>query len=271
VRQPEQLRPPHALVELGWSDLKDERNDAARLKIQSVPEPILITTEGTILAGFWRWHLALVENREEIHCIEYPLKEEESLQFILAYHQPRRGWNDFVRIRLALTLEPHFRQRALENMRAGGKCKGSTNLSEADRMDVRREVAKAAGTGTGNVDKVKAILHSAHPNINAALLNGLLTIHRAWQWRSLPKLQQKAEFARYEEERIQRKILRDCLGRAPNISPDPAQAIEALQKLEARQPGSIAVRITRSRRTVVILGQDLLEAFDAQKELNCHA
>jgi hypothetical protein len=72
ICSPEQLRLHPALEELGWTGVIDEFNDAARLKEQSVPEPILITTNGTILAGFGRWRLALFERRHEIHCIEYP-------------------------------------------------------------------------------------------------------------------------------------------------------------------------------------------------------
>jgi hypothetical protein len=68
---------------------------------QSVPEPILITTNGTILAGFGRWQLALFEGTNEVSCIECTLNEDESLRFILTHHQIRRGWSDFVRIRLA--------------------------------------------------------------------------------------------------------------------------------------------------------------------------
>jgi hypothetical protein len=272
VRSPQQLRLHPAMKELGWTGVIDELNDAARLKDHSVPEPVLITTKGTILAGFGRWRLAMLEGRHEIRCIEYSLGDDEALQFILTHHQTRCGWNAFVRIRLALTLEPYLQQRAVDNMRAGGKYKGSTNLSEADRIDARQRIAKRAGTGIGNVSKVKAILRSAHPNIIAALQNGLLSIHRAWLWTKLPKLQQRVEFARYEEERTQRKILHEFLPKPASVSLDPAQVIEALQRLEARQPGSIAIRTSRRlRRTVVILGQDFSRLPGAQKELDWHA
>jgi hypothetical protein len=160
VRSPEQLRFHPAMKELGWTGVIDELNAAARLKDHSVPEQVLITTNGTILAGFGRWRLAMLEGRHEINCIEYPLGEDEALQCILTHHQTRCGWNDFVRIRLALTLEPTLQQRALDNKRAGGKYKSSTNLSE--------EIARRSGTGTGNIGKVKAILLRAHPNIIAA-------------------------------------------------------------------------------------------------------
>jgi hypothetical protein len=51
VCSPKQLRLHPALQELGWTGVIDEFNDAARLKDQPVPVPILVTTNGTILAG----------------------------------------------------------------------------------------------------------------------------------------------------------------------------------------------------------------------------
>ncbi len=102
VRSPQQLRLHRALEEVGWTGEIDEFNEAARLSDSSVTDPILITTNGTILSGFGRWRSAVFNGRFEINCIEYPLGEDESLQFILNHHQTRRGWNDFVRIRLAL-------------------------------------------------------------------------------------------------------------------------------------------------------------------------
>jgi len=145
VRFPEQLRLHRALEELGGTDLIAELNDAARLKEQSVPEPILITTNGTILAGFGRWRLTVFEGRHEIHCIEYSLGEEESLQFIISHHQPRRGWNSFIRIRLALKLEPYFQQRALDNMRAGGKYKGLANCRKLNRLMCAKRLPASRG------------------------------------------------------------------------------------------------------------------------------
>ena len=75
----------------------DEFNDAAQLANPSISEPILITTNGTILAGFGRWRLAVFDDRHEINCIEYSLSEEEALQFIISHHQPQSGWNKYIR------------------------------------------------------------------------------------------------------------------------------------------------------------------------------
>jgi hypothetical protein len=150
VRPPGQLRLHRALEELDWIGVIDEFNDVARLTNPSVSEPILITTNGTILAGFGSWRSAVLDRRQEINCIEYPLSEDQSLQFILIHHQTRRGWNDFVRIRLALTLEPNLQQKAFDNMRAGGKFKGLANLPEAQHIDVRQEVARGLDLPDGS-------------------------------------------------------------------------------------------------------------------------
>jgi hypothetical protein len=259
VCSPKQLRLHRTLEGLGWTGAIDEFNNDARLDVQSVPEPILITTHGIILAGFGRWRSAIFDGKHEINCIEYPLSEEETLQFILAHHQSRRGWNDFVRIRLALTLEPHFQQKALGNMSVGGKYKGSANLPEAQRIDVRQEIARAAGVGTRNVSTVKKILEVAHARLVEALQNGTLSINRAIQLSSLPKSQQVEQFVRYSEERATKE---------KKASLDVVAALDALQHMEALLPGSVAVRVSRHKRTVVLVGQDLMAALPLQKELH---
>ena len=158
VRSPEQLRLHRALHELGWTAVVDELNDAARLKNQSLPEPILITTKATILAGFGRWRLATLEGCQSINSIEYPLSEGESLQFILIHHQLGRGWNAFIRIRVALTLEAHLRQRALDNMRAA-----STNDRPHRAGSVGRSASsKGVEAAIKNRDPLKQILLQTH-------------------------------------------------------------------------------------------------------------
>jgi hypothetical protein len=269
VRIPEQLRLHSALEELDWTGGIDEFNDAARLRNQSAPGPILVTTNGTILAGFGRWRLMVFEGRHEIHCIEYSLSEEESLQFIISHHQPRRGWNAFIRIRLALKLEPYFQQRALDNMRAGGKYKGLANLPEAQQIDVRQEIARVAGVGARNVSNVRTILQTAHPRLIEALRDGTLTINRAIQFCKLPWAEQLEQFIRYSEERATNKVIRRSIARPKeeNISPDVVTVLNALQQREGRQPGSVEVRVGRQQRTVVLIGQDLLTGPHSEREL----
>jgi len=269
VRSPEQLRLHPALEELGWVSLISELNKAVRQTNPSVTEPILITTNGIILAGIGRWRSAIFDGRHEINCSEYPFTEDQDLHFILTHHQTRRGWNDFIRICLALKLEPYFQQRARDNMRAGGRYKGLANLPEAQHIDVREEIARFAGVGARNVSNVRTILQTAHPRLIEALTDGRLSINRAVPWCELPKALQVEQFIRYIEERATNKVIRRSIARPKEekIRPDVATVLDALQHQEARQPGSVAVRVGRHKRTVVLVGRDVLTGPHSQKEL----
>ena len=268
VRHPQQLRLHPALVEVGWTGGIDDLNDAARLKNHSLPEPVLITTTGTILSGFGCWRLAVFESRGQIECIEYEVSENECLQFILSHHRSRRGWNNFVRIR-ALRLEPSLQQRALDNMRAGGKYKGSATLPDLERVDVRQQIATIAGVGARNVSNVKTILQVAHPRLIEALTDGTLTINGAMRLCKLPRAEQLEEFIRCSEERATNKVIRRSVSRPKEeeTSSDLVMVLDALMQQEAREPGSIVVRVGRLQRTVVLIGRDLLTGPDCQKEL----
>jgi hypothetical protein len=270
VRSPEQLRLHRALEGIGWSGVIDEFNDAARRKNSSIPEPILITTNGTILAGFGRWRLAVSEGSHQISCIEYELSEDDSLPFILTHHQTRRGWNAFVRICLALTLEPDLQQKALDNMRDGGKYKGLANLPNVQRINVRKEVADAAAVGARNVANVKTLLNLAHPRLMEALRDGTLTINGAMQLCKLPRGEQLEQFIRYSEERAIRKVIRQSVSRPRREKPNPnlSAVLETLRLQETQHPGSVVVQVGRFQRTLILIGRDLLAEVHSQREWN---
>jgi len=270
VRPPEQLRLHPALDELGWVGVVGELNEAVRQTNPSVTEPILITTNGIILAGLGRWRSAIFDGRPEINCIEYPFSEDQALQFILTHHQTRRGWNDFVRICLALKLEPYFQQRARDNMRAGGKYKGLANLPEAQHIDVREEIARFAGVGDRNISNVKTILQTAHPRLIEALTDGRLRINRAVPWCKLPKAQQVEQVTNYLWERATDKVISQSIGRPKKEKSnlDFCAVLDALQQQEVRQPGSVIVRDGgRLQHTIILIGQNLLTGPHSQGRL----
>jgi len=269
VRSPQKLRLHRALEEVGWTGVINEFNEAAKLSHTSVTDPILITTTGTILSGFGRWRSAVFDGRFEINCIEYPINEDESLQFMLAHHQTRCGWNDFVRIRLALTLKPSFQRRALDNMRAGGRSKGLANLPDVQRIDVRQEIANVAAVCPRNVGNVETILEVAHPRLIEALRDGMLKINRAIQLCKLPRAEQLEQFIRYREDRATNKVIRRSVAqpKEKKASLDVDAILDVLKQQQAQQPGSVAIRVGRHKRTVVLIGQDLLAGLLSQKEL----
>jgi hypothetical protein len=269
LRSPQQLRLHRTLDELGLTATVEEFNEAARRGTRSLQEPILIATCGTILAGIGQWRSALFEGTQEVNCIEYLLNEEECLEFILRYHQRRRVWNAFVRTWLALTREPILQQRALDNMRAGGRYKGSANLPDLQRIDVRQAVSSLAGVGACSVTNVKTILKLAHPRLIEALRDGTITINRAIQFCKWSRAEQLEQFIRYSEERATNKVIRRSIARPKEetTSLHAVTVLNALQQQEVLQPGSVVVRVGRHQRTVILVGRDLLPEPHFQKEL----
>jgi hypothetical protein len=271
VRSPEDLHVHPALRELACMDVALELNEAERVRHHAT-RPILITSEGTILSGFGCWRSALLRREREIQCVEYVLGQEDSLQFILIHHKPQRGWNAFIRTRLSLTLEPHFQRGAIDNMRDGGRYKGTANLPTLQHIDVRRRIAEIAGVGARNVSNVKIILNAAHPRLLTALDNGALTINKALALCKLPMADQLEAFAQLVEERAINKVIRLTLTRSRQQEPfpDAASMLAAFRLCESRHPGSIVVRRGRSGRTTISVSNELLDKIDQQKELHLH-
>ena len=198
------------------------------------------------------------------------LDENESLQFILSNYRSRRAWNAFVRIRLALTLEPSLQQKALDNMRAGGKHKGSATLPDVQRIDVRQQIAAIAGVGARNVSNVKTILQFAHPRIVQALTDAdTLTINRGMQFCNLSPAEQLEQFVRDSRERTTGKVIRQSLSRPSDqrSSAYVVKVLEALRQQEARQPGLITIRLFARNHSVVLIGRDLFSQPHSQEEL----
>jgi hypothetical protein len=177
VRSPGVLRLHPAFNELNLADwlIYSELQG----KPQDVHEPILITNQDILLAGFAEWHSAVCAGQGEIVCIECALNADEALQLILTLHRPRAAWNDFTRTELALEQEPYFQSKALANQSAGGKHKGLANMPKAQQIDVREKIADLAGVCSRTVGNVKTILKNTHPSLVEALHNGTITINGA--------------------------------------------------------------------------------------------
>lgn len=243
-----------------------ELNDAAQHNGPIAPA-VPVTSEGIVLAEMGTWQKARDNGQAVIECSECSLSADEALQFILARYRPSRGWNAFIRVYAALTLEPGFEERALANQRSGGKQKGSLNLSKAERIETKREIARAAGVGPASVSKVKFILDRAHPEIIEALKNGVIRIHRAWCWCKLPESEQIEKLAGYEEVRATAKIIRNAILEPGQDLPGPAEAINDVQRQSARAPGLIKVCTSRYPQTFIVLGQELLSNRHPQLEM----
>jgi hypothetical protein len=241
-----------------------ERGDTA------FQEPLFVTREHIIIDGYDRWELAKRQGRPTLPCIEYDLSEQEALVWLLQKLRPSRGVNNFCRILLALELEHGLKHRAHANQRHGGLRKGSSNLTEAERLDVRSEIAAAAGVSTGNVNKVKQILTDARPELILALRTSEVSIHRAWCWLKEPDRQ--AEHLDLFRDRCGITKTVNALLRAHHNQGqqgpfDPGRLANALAGLDSKRREGLLIAEIKVPGEVLLLSPALCQALTQQGKL----
>ena len=207
-RAPDELR-PHPVYLKVRGPIRGSEGRQPPLSSAALAKPVAITRAGLILDGYTRWQLAVREGWPSVACIQYELSDEQAVLFMLDKHRRSDRLNAFCRILLALQLEPHWRARARQHQAGAGKL--PSTLTKADRIDVRAEIARAAGVGAGNVTKVKQLLKTVTPVVRDALRRSEISIHRAWQWRQLGADQQNQQLHEYRHRKDIRHTIRHLL------------------------------------------------------------
>jgi hypothetical protein len=244
----------------------------AQLGESAFQEPIAIARDNTILDGYARWELARRLGRGTLSCIEYGVNEAEALHFLLQRHHGSAGLRPFSRILLATDLEPWLQEKARANQQAGGRNKGSSKLTEAERLDVRSEIAAAAGVSVGNVSKVKQLTLNGPSELLQALRNGEISIHRAWTWSKEPADKQREKLWIYQSQRGIKKTVRSLILRhrrkEPQTVPSLGDLIKGLSALESSgEFGAIRVQAITSTGMTVFISEELFRALGFRKEL----
>jgi hypothetical protein len=198
------------------------------------------------------------------------MTEEEALVHLIQTHRRTSGLKDFVRILLALELETWFQAQARSNQKRGGQMKASSNLTEADKLDVRSEIAAVAGVSTGNVSKAKQLLLHAHPELLRALHEGEVSIHRAWIWLQKPA-QQLAQLELHQNMGgITRKINSLLQAHRHPASDEPLDVeciLAAIAALDSERKTSIPVVEIGMPGEFMLISTGLRRALTSQGEL----
>jgi hypothetical protein len=169
IRRVDELRAHPSYLRNGLAVSAAQLSALERLGDLAFQDPVPITRDGLIIDGYARVERARILGRTTILCIEYDRTEKEALRDLLRRHLGSNRLNAFCRILLARELEPWFKEKALANQHAGGENKGSSKLTEAERVDVTAKIAEAADVSVGNISKVKQLLRSAIPELLGAL------------------------------------------------------------------------------------------------------
>jgi hypothetical protein len=259
-----ELRPHPSYVRHNLTVPASQLSGLAEQGDRAFLEPLAITQDRTILDGYARFELARVQGRATLPCIEYELTESEALHWLLQKHRRLNGLNAFSRTLLALDLEAGLKEKARSNQQAGGQGKGSSKLTEAERLDVRSKIAAVAGVSVGSVTKVKQLTTIAHSDLLLALRSGEISIHRGWWWsKALPE-KQREELQFYQSQRGVKKTIRLLLSqhRSKSLTVVPNLGCLARQ-LAALEPklGVVTVGVIKAPGRTVFLTEDLVRAL----------
>jgi hypothetical protein len=246
-------------------------SDVGSQAAPSLREPLVISQDQIILRGYAQWELARLQGRVTIPCIEYNLAEEEALHFLLQSHRRTHGLSDFARILVALDLEPWLHQKARLNQKAGGLKKGSSTLAKAARVDVRSEIASAAGVSTGNVTKVKQLVQTASPDLLQALRLGEVSIHRGWQWsKEAPHKQRQRLFQRQGEIGVRKTIRQLVSQHRPKETPSVlaiGDLLRFLREVDEDDADLVHIVVVEAPGNFIFITQEMCQGITPQREL----
>jgi len=126
------------------------------------------------------------ENREPtILEMKFATRDDAKL-WVIKNQLGRRNLTDAQRVMLALQLKPSLQAKAKDNQKSGGSTggksdtKGSQNSVKAsEKVDVQKDIAKAAGVSHDTVHKVETVLRDADDQTKAEMLANKVSIHAA--------------------------------------------------------------------------------------------
>ncbi len=244
--------------------------------------PLIITRDRFLIDGYGRWELAKQQGRQTLPCLEHDVTEQHALKWLIQTHRPSHGLSDFIRIELALDLEPYFQQQAVLNQQAGGRSKGLSKLTEAERVNSRREVARVAGVSHGNVRKVKYILANGCPSLLDAARSEEVSINQADKWSHDSGAIQQEKLRRLRIEAGIRKKARQLVAAHLAKSPvpeadEPVLRVSDLVRLvnqlsdfapeQSDELGSIGISLLSGPGKAIFMTEELVQALQTQNEV----
>jgi hypothetical protein len=175
--------------------------------------PLIVTSKGIVIDGYARMEVARLQGRTTVECIECNISEEEALRRLLLCHRPSPGLPPFSRIAMARGLAKSFKEKALHHQQAGGKSKGSSKLPQTEKVDVRKEIAAAAGVSGGTLSHALEVLKNGDPEIVRALCDGEIKIDRAWRWSKESRICQRENLKLYRRHRGMERVAEKLVAR----------------------------------------------------------
>lgn len=204
-RKTDELRPHPAMVQCNLLPTAVQLEPLHKAGMRVFELPLLICPDGTIIEGYKRWMIARDLGLLTLMCTVLDKSEEDALRLILENARSRNYLNPFCRYALALTLVEPLAAQASENRVLGGRKKQLAKLPKDQKIDVRKEVARLAGSGERNVGKVQLVLERGIDRLKTMAREGTISIDAAAKLAEKDAEQQRFELTVRQSRRDQKR------------------------------------------------------------------
>ncbi|HKV91257.1 MAG TPA: hypothetical protein VJW20_01780 [Candidatus Angelobacter sp.] len=207
------LKPHPGYAQLGIKIPASRLNELIELGEDAFIFPLFVTSAGIVIDGYARLEIARLQGRETVICVELDIPEEEALRRLILCHRRLTGLPAFCRIKLALPMTKSLKEKALQHQQDGGKNKGSSKLTDAQKIDVRKKIAAVVGISVGTLSHALEVLKTGDPEIWRALCNGEIKIDRAWRWSKESRSRQRDSLKLYRRRRGMERVAEKLISR----------------------------------------------------------
>jgi hypothetical protein len=276
------LKPHPTYAQLGIKIPASRLNELAEIGEDAFAFPLFVTSTGIVIDGYARLEIARLQGRETIMCVEFDIPEEEALRRLILCHRRLAGLPAFCRVKLALPLAKSLKEKALQHQQDGGKNKGSSKLTEAEKVEVRKEIAATVGVSVGTLSHALEVLKTADPEILRALCNGEIKIDRAWRWSKESRFRQCENLKLYRRHRGMEKVAaklvarqvkklkskRRPAGRWQSVS--SSEIVSRLGSLAPEVLRAVDVIFIKAPASILALSEDIAQRLGFREEpLSC--
>jgi len=274
----DQLRPHPSYARLGIKVPASRLNALLEMGEDAFLFPLIVTSKGIVIDGYARLEIARLQGRATVECIEYNISEEKALRRLLLCHRPSPGLPPFTRITMARDLARSLREKAQQHQQAGGKSKGSSKLTEAEKVEVRKEIAATAGVSVGTLSHALEVLKNGDQEIVRALCNGEIKIDRAWKWSKESRVCQCENLKRYRRHRGMERVAEKLVARQVKKLKSKrrsgnqwknatlSETIGRLGSLAPQALGAVDVIFIKAPASILALSEDLAQRLGFREE-----
>jgi hypothetical protein len=274
------LKPHPTYAQLGIKIPASKLNELVELGEDAFAFPLFVTSTGIVIDGYARFEIARLQGRETIMCVEFDIPEEEALRRLILCHRRLAGLPAFCRVKLALPLAKSLKEKALQHQQDGGKNKGSSKLTEAQKIDVRKKIAAIVSISVGTLSHASDVLKNGDHEILQALCKGDIKIDRAWRWSKQSKVRQRESLRLYRRNRGMEKVAQKLIARQLRKlkseqssvrrwkSVTPNEALKGLGRLPVQALESIHVVFIKAPIRVLAISEDIGQQLKFREEVS---